>query len=46
MPGAFDELHNGDRLTAIGDPDDIRALRRMFEPEGDARLSGSVTIAE
>ena len=46
VPGAFDELHNGDRLTAIGDPDDIRALRRMFEPEGDARLSGSVTSAE
>ena len=32
VPGATDEFHAGDRVTAIGDPDAIRALRERFDP--------------
>lgn len=42
VPGAFDELHDGDRITAIGDPDAIRGFRRMFDPNAEARLTGDV----
>lgn len=33
VPGAMDEVRVGDRLTAIGDPDAMRAIRAQFDPE-------------
>lgn len=33
VPGADTELREGDRLTAIGDPDALRALRDQFGPD-------------
>ena len=46
VPGAFDEIHDGDRITAIGDPDTIREFRHLFDPVCEARLTGQVeTVA-
>ena len=44
VPGATDEFHAGDRVTAIGDPDAIRALRKQFDPASNERMGVSQEV--